>query len=94
MSGGHFDYAQFKIEQIASAIDLIIEQNDDKTLNEWGYPYGKGYSDETISFLRKTSLMLRAAADLANEADYMLEEDTCEETFKIRASKILKDFKM
>ena len=36
MSGGHFNYNQYRIEDIARDIDELIYSNDDESLNEYG----------------------------------------------------------
>jgi hypothetical protein len=36
MSGGHFKYQQYRLNDIASQIKELIESNDDESLNEWG----------------------------------------------------------
>jgi len=36
MSGGHFEYQQYRIEDIAVEIGEMIKSNDDQSLDEWG----------------------------------------------------------
>ena len=36
MSGGHFNYDQYKIGQIADMVEQLIISNDSQELNEWG----------------------------------------------------------
>ena len=40
MSGGHFDYRQIQMWDMAEEIKELVESNDDQTLDEFGYPRG------------------------------------------------------
>ena len=53
MSGGHFDYDQYKISQIAESIESLIYKNDSQEKNEWGDSVGYGFSEETITEFKK-----------------------------------------
>ena len=61
MSGGHFGYNQFRIDEIADGIELAIREND--TEDEWGYTtrYQKHILDkfqDAADLLRKCSMMV------------------------------------
>ena len=36
MSGGHFNYTQYQLTQIADDIEQLIVDNDNEEKNEWG----------------------------------------------------------
>ncbi len=36
MSGGYFQYEQYKIQYIADSIQTLIDNNDSQERNEWG----------------------------------------------------------
>jgi hypothetical protein len=48
MSGGHFDYQEYKIIQIADGVEHLILTNDSTELDKWGDRIGKGYPPEVI----------------------------------------------
>ena len=47
MSGGHFDYVQYKLEDVAEEIQRIVDNNTSQEVDEWGQLIGRNYSDET-----------------------------------------------
>ncbi len=84
MSGGHFNYEQFKIKTIADSIQSLIDSNDDQRLNEWGSPRGRGYSPETIEVFRSARRELLLGYVLAHRIDWLVSDDDSEETFHRR----------
>lgn len=38
MSGGHFNYDQYRIGQMADEVEQLILNNDNPETNEWGDP--------------------------------------------------------
>ena len=61
MSEGHFEYNQYRIEDIAIEIDNLIKNNSDGDLDE----YGGRYPPEIIERFREESHTLRRAAEMA-----------------------------
>ena len=84
MSGGHFDYQQYRIEDIAKSIKELIASNDDESLNEWGYRRGNGYSAETIEKFKIAVDTLRSAAIMAQRVDWLVSGDDGEDSFHRR----------
>lgn len=84
MSGGYFDHNQWRLEDIASQIDELILSNEDSTLNEWGEPRGRFYSQQTIAKFRQAANTLRLAAAMAQRVDWLVSGDDGEETFHKR----------
>ena len=80
MSGGHFHYVQFRIEDIATEIDEVILSNHKK--NEVGYTYG--FSIETIEKFREAAQTLRRAEAMANRVDWLISGDDDQEDFHRR----------
>lgn len=105
MSGGHFDYDQYRIENIASSIESQIERNGrKKTKNELdfrpdyyeNYPdelYFHRYSDEVIDKFKEAVRILRIARTYAHRIDWLLSGDDCEETFLKRLDEELNKLK-
>jgi len=89
MSGGYFDYEQYKIDRIADQVEHLIETNDDKTLDEWGWIRGHGYSPEVIAEFRKGLHYLLVAAVYAQRIDWLVSGDDGEDGFLNRLHKDL-----
>lgn len=71
MSGGYFDYQQYRLNDIADAIERLISNNrefDKDTLYKFG---------ETITVLRKAEKMVQ-------RIDWLVSGDDSEETFHER----------
>ena len=84
MSGGHFDYVQYKLEDIADEIERIVQENDSNEVNEWGYRIGKNYSDETLYEFMLGVTFILAAATYIQRIDYLLSGDDGEDSFHSR----------
>ena len=83
VSGGHFNYQQYRLEDIATTIDELIGTNDDARL-EHGYPKGAGYSAKTIARFKEAAHTLRRARDMAQRVDWLVSGDDGEESFHDR----------
>jgi hypothetical protein len=94
MSGGHFDYQQYRIEDIARSIEELIKSNDDESLNEWGCRRGNGYSAETIEKFKTAVDTLRKAAVMAQRVDWLVSGDDGEDSFHDHWVKELKEIKL
>jgi hypothetical protein len=81
MSGGHFNYDQYRIGGIADEIENIIRNNDDTSKNEWGDVRGHGFSEETIEQFKKAVCVLRCAEVYAQRVDWLVSGDDGEEQF-------------
>jgi len=88
MSGGHFDYQQYRINDIADSIDELIEKNND--IDEWGWGYN--YSDETLEEFKKASEILKEAAIYAQRIDWLVSGDDGEENFHKRLKEDLEEY--
>lgn len=75
MSGGHFDYAQYRLGDIADEIDNLIRDNNSEY---------RQYSEETLSKFRKSAWMLRVATVYVQRIDWLVSADDSEETFHAR----------
>jgi len=97
MSGGHFDYDQYKIGYIADSIEKLIENNGrEKTKEElkdegwrdpdWYKKYPEDlfhckYPDEVIEEFKKGVELLRKAQIYAHRIDWLVSGDDGEESF-------------
>jgi len=84
MSGGHFNYDQRRISDIAEDIRTLIENNDDDSLDEWGDHRGRGYSPETIARFKEALPVLERAYIYAQRIDWLVSGDDGEESFHKR----------
>ena len=76
MSGGHFAYNRYKIEEMADDLDEAIAANDGAE--------GYGLSNETILELRKALALLRLSFVYVHSIDRLLSCDDGENTFHKR----------
>jgi hypothetical protein len=92
MSGGHFDYLQYRINDIADEVEHLIESNDDATPAQWGDPGARGYTPQTIARFREGLRFLRMAAIYAQRIDWLVSGDDGEDSFHQRLAEELADF--
>lgn len=85
MSGGHFDYIQYKIIELPEEIQKIIDRNSDV---DW-----YRFSDETIERMKEAIFLSNILYHYIHEIDWMVSGDTGEETFHSRLNKELSNFK-
>jgi hypothetical protein len=81
MSGGHFNYAQYRVEEIAREIEALIETNDDESDDEYGFKRGRGYPPEVIDRFREAAHTLYQAAEMAQRVDWLVSGDDGEGSF-------------
>jgi hypothetical protein len=93
MSGGHFDYIEFRIEEASRGIDELIETNDNDSINEWGGRRGGGYSEETIEKFKTAAEFLKVASIMLRRVDYLVCGDDGENSFHRRWDNELKNYK-
>ena len=84
MSGGHFNYKQHSLLDIADGIGSAILNNDSTEKNEWGDTIGRQYSPETIAEFEKAVKALKLAYVYAQRIDWLLSGDDGEDSFHIR----------
>jgi hypothetical protein len=97
MSGGHFDYRQYELDNIALSIERMIEKNGRKKTREelknegWRDPdwyekypedlYHYKYPDEVIEKFKEAVKVLKQAQVYAHRVDWLLSGDDGNETF-------------
>ncbi len=81
MSGGHFDYNQYRIAYIADEIEQLVRNNDNERLDEWNQRIGRGYDHNTITEFKKAIRILRIAEAYAQRIDWLVSGDDGEDTF-------------
>jgi hypothetical protein len=93
MSGGHWNYSQSHIQDIADDLGGLIHTNDFKGTNRYGDPIGNRYSPETIEEFERAMVVLKMAYVYAQRIDWLLSGDDGEDSFHIRLQAQLKELK-
>ena len=84
MSGGHFDYQQYRLHDMAESISELIASNESGETDEYGEKIGRFYSDDTIAKFKRTERSLRAAEAMVQRVDWLVSGDDGEEEFHKR----------
>jgi hypothetical protein len=93
MSGGRFQYSQYKIGEIADEIDELIATNDSTEKDRYGDNIGAGYTPETIAKFKEARATLRRAHIMAQRVDWLVSGDDGEDFFHRRWDEELKEGK-
>jgi len=95
MNGGHFEYNQYRIEEIANELENIVakwKKNRGRVFTEEELYTNESifseYSKETIEEFQSASEILRTMSKVVHEIDYLLSGDTGEDTFHNRLQEI------
>jgi hypothetical protein len=91
MSGGHFNYEQYRIQRIADEIERLILSNNSDEINEYDYPVGLHYSKETIKEFEIGLDHFKKAIIYAQRIDWLVSCDDSEESFHIRLKNDLEE---
>ena len=96
MSGGFFQYQQFRLGEIQDGIERVIAKNVDGETSrrldeegEWHY----SFSEETLNEFLNGIQALKKAFVYAHRIDWLLSGDDGEETFHERLKKELEELK-
>jgi len=85
MSGGYFnDYSEFRMTDVAEAIEEIIKENDNKEVDKYGTQIGRGFTEDTIRKFKETCAAIEKVAAMIKRVDYLLECDDSEKSFHTR----------
>ena len=99
MSGGFFDYQQYRMTDMIESIESVIKNNGkaktQKQLDEsWYTPdwyekypedlYHPKYSNEVIEKFKEGVILLKKAQVYAQRIDWLLSDDDGEESFLVR----------
>ena len=109
MSGGHWDYVQYRFTDIAEDIDKLVEQNgklkseEELKENSWydedwynKYPedrYHYKYNEEVLEQFKKAAEAVRIAQIYVQRMDWLLSADDGEESFLRRINEDLNKLK-
>lgn len=87
MSGGHFDYVQYRLNDIVVEINKLIENNNIK--DEWGYC--NNFSEKTLKEFGKAISCIKKAEIYIQRIDWLVSGDDGEENFQERLADDLKN---
>jgi predicted nucleotidyltransferase len=83
MSGGYFEYNQYKLEVMAEEIESFIENNNKSHTNIYGeIKEAHNLDSETIEKFKETAYNLRRTRDMVQRIDWLLSSDDSEDSFK------------
>jgi hypothetical protein len=91
MSGGHWNYSQSHIRDIADDLGELIHTNDFKGKDRYGNNISSHYSPETIAEFEKAVKALKTAYVYAQRIDWLLSGDDGEDSFHKRLQAQLKE---
>jgi len=89
MSGGHFNYGCFGMSQFNEELQHEIKLNDVQTKDKYGDSIGRGFSEYTMERIIASQKIIKLAAELAKEVDWLYSGDHSEESFRELVDKIL-----
>ena len=84
MSGGHFNYDQYKIQMIADEVEELILKNGSDEVDSYGYKLHSEYLPETIEEFKKAMVCLKMAYVYAQRIDWLVSGDDGEDSFHRR----------
>lgn len=87
MSGGHFQYKQWEIGNIADEIEQLILNNDSEEKNQWGDIKGAHYSAKTLLEFKKAWVILKLAHVYVQRIDWLVSGDDGEDSFHSRLAR-------
>lgn len=98
MSGGTFDYQQYKFSYIADAIEQEVVNNGKKIeydinhkMESWEDEFYQTRPPEVIEKFKEAIKAIKIAQIYANRIDYLLADDDGNETFIKRLNKELEE---
>jgi hypothetical protein len=80
MSGGHFNYSQYRIQDIIEELEIAITRSEKPVL--YNYPYE--FNDATVLEFKKGLEILKNAFVYSQRIDWLLSGDDSEESFHQR----------
>lgn len=93
MSGGHFQYQQYKLHMIADEIEQLIVDNESEEVNEYGDKKGSFFSSETINEFQTALELLRVSYAYVQRIDWLVSGDNGEDSFHRRLKDELEKLK-
>ena len=93
MSGGHFNYDQYKVSQIADQIDDLIFHNGSQERASYGELRYQEYPPSIVEAFKAAANKMREAYVYAQRIDWLVSGDDGEDSFRHRLAMDLKELK-
>ena len=93
MSGGHFNYDQYKVSQIADQIDDLIFHNGSQERDGYGELRYPEYPPSIVEAFKAAANKMREAYVYAQRIDWLVSGDDGEDSFRRRLAMDLKELK-
>lgn len=93
MSGGHFNYDQYKVSQIADQIDDLIFHNGSQERASYGELRYQEYPPSIVEAFKAAANKMREAYVYAQRIDWLVSGDDGEDSFRRRLAMDLKELK-
>ena len=93
MSGGHFNYNQYLLNEIIDEIDQLVHVNGKYRTDDYGYDITQHYSEETIKRFKEAAIAVRKAFVYIHRIDWLVSDDDGEESFHERLNEELEKIK-
>ena len=88
MSGGHFNYEQYKIDQIADEVEQLILNEAKPDLEDY-----QRFTPAIVAEFERGLYALRVAAIYAQRIDWLVSGDDGEDSFASRLAKELRELR-
>lgn len=94
MSGGHFNYDQYKIGYIVDEIEQKIEHYNRDDVDDYGGKYRERYTPEEIAKFKEACYFLEKAQIYAQRIDWLLSGDDGTDSFFRRLEQELNELEV
>jgi len=84
MSGGHFDYNQYRLNDIVDEIEKLVQSNDSVEKDEWGQEKGSHYPADIIEKFKETIWTLKYCEAMVQRIDWLVSGDDGIDSFRKR----------
>lgn len=91
MSGGYFDYDQYKIFRIADDVEQVIINYEEDKFDSYNEPIRNRFTPEEIEKFREAEYIIRKAAIYAQRIDWLLSGDDDADSFFRRLKEELEE---
>lgn len=91
MSGGHFNYACHRIDDLAEDLQREIEINDSEETDRFGEYIGRHFEPETMEVIVGYQKMISICGKAAREIEWLYSGDHSEESFMKKIKEIVRD---
>lgn len=80
MSGGYFNYLQYRVMDVAEQLGELIERIENPVPDEWNHEFSK----ETLDKFKECYTMLNIGGKILHRIDWLVSADDDEESFHER----------